>query len=812
MTSQKLQIIALISGGKDSIFSILHCLANGHDVVALANLYPSAEQNAEDEDINSYMYQTVGHTIIPLYAEALGIPLYRQPIVGSAANSSRDYAPHQVSETTTTAPRGDVGSDETESLIPLLERIMQAHPGVNAVSTGAILSTYQRTRIESVAIRLGLVPLSFLWQYPYLPPYQQSSLLQDMRAAGQDARIIKVASGGLDVSFLWQNVADGKVVRKLKKRMGQFGGAEGGAVLGEGGEFETLAISGPSPLWKGRIEVGEVMTVTGEGGSALVRLKNARTVMDEPVIANIPSGTGALLGTGQCAGANNHSALRIPQLLDSEFAELLHKLEATIPVGEQSATQDVSRDLTCHLTLNSLATFSQRRKERLEGTLYIPNIMSPHGSAAEQMRTIIAKLEEHLVNLHSTASSIVSSTLLLHDMNDFTAVNPIYGAIFTEPIPPSRITVSCGDCMAPGVKVALSVVIDTGPKSRRSGLHVQSRSYWAPANIGPYSQAVSLPIASASLYEGDADTYPSTSPPKVVNVAGQIPLVPSSMQLVCLEDVAGLERGTHSPEERQFILQTVLSLQHLWRIGRAMDVTWWAAGIAFISRSSTDTGAKRVQFIAEAWKLAHSAMWDRNGLDDDEEEDGGQVLDAWDMKNRGGSMDDVEEKDTRSPLPDYSQLVHSRSTDEHVVPPCFVVEVDALPRGADIEWTGPGLANCKVRQRRSTEGALSSYITKVQARGTDYDIQYYGVRHVDMVGAVAMQEEDRFSETAPSTGGKWTRSECTVYTTRDIPKDAVEKLRPTVIPCRRIWNGSENGTESSEIDAFVVIRREAFPL
>ena len=37
---ERLNVIALVSGGKDSFFSLLHCLANGHRVVALANLYP----------------------------------------------------------------------------------------------------------------------------------------------------------------------------------------------------------------------------------------------------------------------------------------------------------------------------------------------------------------------------------------------------------------------------------------------------------------------------------------------------------------------------------------------------------------------------------------------------------------------------------------------------------------------------------------------------------------------------------------------------------------------------------------------------
>lgn len=35
-----MRVVALISGGKDSIFSIMQCIAAGHEVVALANLYP----------------------------------------------------------------------------------------------------------------------------------------------------------------------------------------------------------------------------------------------------------------------------------------------------------------------------------------------------------------------------------------------------------------------------------------------------------------------------------------------------------------------------------------------------------------------------------------------------------------------------------------------------------------------------------------------------------------------------------------------------------------------------------------------------
>lgn len=238
-----LKVVCLISGGKDSLFSILHCLANGHDVVALANLHPPYDESGSGvDDLESYMYQTIGHSIIPLFEKALGLPLYRHEITGTSVNQNKSY--------------GSVGSnqgDETESLVPLLTKVKTYHPEVNAVSTGAILSDYQRTRVESVALHLGLTPLSYLWQYPFLGHPSPTALLEDMAAVGQDSRIIKVASGGLDSSFLWQNVADPRTTIRLDKSSKRFGSADDGAVLGEGGEYETLAVGGPSPLWRAQI-------------------------------------------------------------------------------------------------------------------------------------------------------------------------------------------------------------------------------------------------------------------------------------------------------------------------------------------------------------------------------------------------------------------------------------------------------------------------------------------------------------------------------------------------------------------------------
>ena len=38
----KHKVIGLVSGGKDSTFNLIHCVANGHELIALATLTPEA--------------------------------------------------------------------------------------------------------------------------------------------------------------------------------------------------------------------------------------------------------------------------------------------------------------------------------------------------------------------------------------------------------------------------------------------------------------------------------------------------------------------------------------------------------------------------------------------------------------------------------------------------------------------------------------------------------------------------------------------------------------------------------------------------
>lgn len=95
-------------------------------------------------------------------------------------------------------------------------------------------------------------------------------------------------------------------------------------------------------------------------------------------------------------------------------------------------------------------------------------------------------------------------TLLLPDFDGstFSSANAAYASFFGTS-PPARACVGVSgvgvglDCIAwVGEPSSLDGKIITkrmkGETGTRKALHVQSLSYWAPANIGPYSQAISV--------------------------------------------------------------------------------------------------------------------------------------------------------------------------------------------------------------------------------------------------------------------------------------------------------------------------------
>lgn len=72
------------------------------------------------EELDSFLYQTVGQDAIEYIGQALGVPLYRRVISGSAIETGLDYGTRVgVSE----SQEQNVDGDETEDLFSLLQDV-----------------------------------------------------------------------------------------------------------------------------------------------------------------------------------------------------------------------------------------------------------------------------------------------------------------------------------------------------------------------------------------------------------------------------------------------------------------------------------------------------------------------------------------------------------------------------------------------------------------------------------------------------------------------------------------------------------------
>lgn len=323
----------------------------------------------------------------------------------------------------------------------------------------------------------------------------------------------------------------------------------------------------------------------------------------------------------------------------------------------------------------------------------------------EQTRSTAQMLD--IKNAVEHPERIVFATVLLRSMDDFAPMNNIYTSLFPNPNPPARVTIACD--LPPGVNVQVSFEYDQEGHDRQ-GLHVQSRSYWAPANIGPYSQSISIPLPGSG-----------PGPGTLVYVAGQIPLEPASMDIVT----------------GNYTTRAILALQHLWRIGAAMQVNWWVCAVAYVTASGSGESKARL-----AWKL-----WERMHVKPDEEEE--EEVDIWDIKyGQGHAHTQI------ASLPDFSL--------NSTTPPFLAVQVAGLPRNTDIEWQGLG---CQCSGVHVSEDA-STTTTSIQ----DYTA---GVIEIGMEHAGHLQEyvQDILEK----------YSRLVVYTTQTVSCDAL------VIPCTGIW-------------------------
>ncbi|KAL2914701.1 hypothetical protein HK105_205841 [Polyrhizophydium stewartii] len=549
-----MKVVALISGGKDSCFNMMHCVANGHQVVALANLRPP--ESAGTDELDSFMFQTVGHDVISCYAECMGVPLFRQDLARGSVDTSATYTPN--------------AADEVEDLFVLLRAVKEAIPDVDAVSTGAILSNYQRARIEHVCARLGLQSLAFLWQG------KQETLLGQMISHGVEAVLVKVAAVGLGEVHL------GKTLAQMQAHLMRLNERYGINVCGEGGEYETLTLD--CPIFRKRIRMQVIESETRmhsyDDMAPVAFLKITKLAVEdksgwEETMAAWTARMREEIGENPC-GIDQDVARAMAQafIRDAAAAKLRVDQKADETDGGPAETSPPNVYWRAPLFAISAVTASGVSAAKGE----------PHADATleSETRAVAEYIVSALAECGLSPRHITQMHVHVADMAQFGALNKTYQEFFGHVNPPTRVTVQTA--LPDGCKVQMDCFAarDDAELARRDTLHVQGISYWAPANIGPYSQAVVL---------GDH-----------VYLAGQIGLVPHTMKMPDAASDGGLVPSMHEADPRiaQITREASVSLRSLSAVPESLRASLAEAcivGVCYVP-SADLFGAARAAWAA----------------------------------------------------------------------------------------------------------------------------------------------------------------------------------------------------------------------
>ena len=202
----------LFSGGKDSAMALHYAINNGDDVKYLLSM-----KSKNDE---SYMFHVPNIHMTDLISQAVEIPLM---------------------EVETDGVKEEELEDLRKGFIQLKEE------GIEAIYTGALFSTYQKSRIEKLADETGIRAISPYW---HKDPKEYMELVLE---TGFKVIISGVFAEGLDEKWLGRLI-DTQALQELEK----ISEKTYLHLAFEGGEAETLVIDGP--IFKKRIEIVDAET------------------------------------------------------------------------------------------------------------------------------------------------------------------------------------------------------------------------------------------------------------------------------------------------------------------------------------------------------------------------------------------------------------------------------------------------------------------------------------------------------------------------------------------------------------------------
>ena len=193
-----MKVAVLASGGKDSTYASWWALMQGWSLEVMITVKITGD--------DSMMFQLQNTEIAKFQAESIGVEWIEVKSSGI----------------------------ENDEIYELEDKIRKFEGSLDAIVVGALRSDYQKTRIERMCERLGLISFCPLWHHN--PSEHMNSLIEH----GFDVRIVSVSSEGLGEKWLGKKITKDSLdeLTILSKKF-RFN------LDGEGGEFETITLDAP---------------------------------------------------------------------------------------------------------------------------------------------------------------------------------------------------------------------------------------------------------------------------------------------------------------------------------------------------------------------------------------------------------------------------------------------------------------------------------------------------------------------------------------------------------------------------------------
>lgn len=203
-----MKLASLFSGGKDSVYSTYIAQKQGNEIVCLITIL--------SENKESYMFHTPSIEKTTYQAKSMNLPL----IIGKTKGEKEE---------------------ELKDLEDAIKEAIKLYK-IEGITTGALHSVYQASRIQAICDKLNIKCINPLWHK------DEIEYLNDLIREKFEVIVIGVGAYPLNESWLGRKI-DKKFIEDVAelKRKYKIHPA------GEGGEFETFVLN--CPLFKNPLEV-----------------------------------------------------------------------------------------------------------------------------------------------------------------------------------------------------------------------------------------------------------------------------------------------------------------------------------------------------------------------------------------------------------------------------------------------------------------------------------------------------------------------------------------------------------------------------